>query len=90
MTLECELNKSDQTVEWLKDGKKLKPDKHTKVKADGTVHQLILENAKVSDSGEYTAKVPQDKTTAKLLVQGEYHKMAFHFTKVLSFRRRFW
>ena len=70
MTFECEMSKPGKKVEWLKDGKKIKPDKRTKITVDGTKHQLTLTAVKVEDIAEYTAKAPDDTTSAKLTVEG--------------------
>ena len=83
VTLACELSKPNQKVEWFKDGKKVKPDKRTKVKAEGTIHQLTLTPSKVDDTAEYMAKVPTDSTSGKLTVEGipghfDY-RACFHF-----------
>ena len=70
MTFECELSKSEVKVDWTMDGKKIKPDKRTKVTTEGVKHQLTLTQTKVEDTAEYTAKAPDATTSAALTVKG--------------------
>ncbi len=72
VTLECELSKAGQPVEWLRNGKKIpKSDKNVTISAEGPKHSLTLKDVKVDDSAEFTAKVGDVSTAAKLTVQGQ-------------------
>lgn len=69
-TLSCELSKPNQKVQWLKDGKPIKPDKKTKIEVDGKVHKLTIPKSEVGDAADYTLKVGDDETSGKLSVSG--------------------
>ena len=64
------MSKPLKSIDWFRNGKKIKPDKRTKITVDGTVHKLILTQTKVDDTSEFTAKIPDDTTSAKLTVEG--------------------
>ena len=86
-SLICETSKPDQPVEWLKDGAVFKPGKKStaKVEAKGTVHRLTFEPASAADKGVYTAKLPDDQTSAKLTVEGMHITPLILFCGVDSF-----
>ncbi len=71
VTLTCELSKPNQKVKWLKDGKVIRPDKKTKITADGKVHTLTIPKSALDDMAEYTVKLGDDTTSGKLTVKGE-------------------
>ncbi len=72
VTLECELSKPDQKVQWLKNGKELKPDRKRGVlpKVEGTKHILTIAKALLEDTSEYTVKLKDQTTKGKLTVEG--------------------
>ena len=70
VTFECEVSKPNKKVTWHKAGKEIKPGKDVEITSDGTIHRLILKSAKKEDAVEFTAKLPSDKTSAKLTVEG--------------------
>ena len=72
VTLECEVSKPNKKVTWLKAGKEIKPNKDVEITAEGTVHRLTLKSAKKEDAVEFTAKLPSDKTSAKLTLKGRH------------------
>ncbi len=74
VTLECELSKPDQKVQWLKNGKEIKPDKKRGImlKVEGTKHILTIPKALVDDTAEYTVKFKDQETKGKLTVEGEF------------------
>ncbi len=67
----CELTKSGQPVQWLGDGKPLRHGVKYKISTDETSYTLTLPKPTVEDSAEYTAKVGDVATKAKLVVSGE-------------------
>ncbi len=69
-TFTCDLSKPMKKVTWLKDGKELKPDKNHEIKVEGKKHSLIMKNTSSADSGEYTCKLGDEITSAKLIVEG--------------------
>ncbi len=40
------------------------------MKADGTKHKLIIKDAHLDDTDQYTAQIVDETTSAKLTVQG--------------------
>ena len=72
VTLECELSKPDQKVKWFKNGKEIKPDKKRGIqpKVKGTKHSLTIPKTQRDDAAEYTVKIGDEETKAKLTVEG--------------------
>ncbi len=70
VTLTCEMNKPDQKVQWLKNGKVIKADKRTKITVKGTVHTLTYPKSALDDTAEYTVKLGDLTTSGKLTVKG--------------------
>jgi hypothetical protein len=68
--LECELNKPNIPVRWLKDGEDLVPSDHFKIKTDEYVHQLIIDNATVEDGGTYSCVCGPVSTDATIIIDG--------------------
>lgn len=66
VTMSCEVSKPDQKVQWLKDGKPIRPDRKTKMTSDGKVHRLSITKSDFDDAADYTAKVGDETTTGKL------------------------
>uniref|UniRef100_A0A668UB21 Obscurin-like protein 1 n=1 Tax=Oreochromis aureus TaxID=47969 RepID=A0A668UB21_OREAU len=78
LILECEVSRPNATVEWLWNGKILKPDtrqvalnERTVVSSNGLCHMLCINNCMVSDSGRVTADAEGLISEAELQVQGE-------------------
>lgn len=69
-SMSCEVSKPNQKVQWLKNGKPIKPDKNTKVEVDGKVHKLTIPKSDLGDQAEYTVKLGDEVTTGKLSVSG--------------------
>ena len=55
---------------WYKDGVEIKDDKRRKQTSDGTVHMLTIRKSDPNDAGEYSAKIGEEITKAKLIVEG--------------------
>lgn len=70
VTLECEVSKPNKKVSWHKAGKEIKPGKDVEITVEGTVHRLTIKSVKKEDAVEFTAKLPSDKTSAKLTIAG--------------------
>lgn len=75
VTLECETNKPTNNVEWAKDGEKIKSSKRHKRVSKGRHHLLHILDTIPEDEGEYEASVGNEKTTARLNVQGRCSKL---------------
>lgn len=69
--LTCEVNKEGATVKWFADAKEITDDHKYEIITDATVHKLRVKDAVLSDAVEITAKVEDQKTTAKLSIDGE-------------------
>lgn len=68
--LTCEVNKEGATVKWFADAKEITDDDKFEIITEATVHKLRLKDASLSDAAEITAKVEDQKTTAKLSIEG--------------------
>ncbi|KAJ8319891.1 hypothetical protein KUTeg_001478 [Tegillarca granosa] len=80
VTLECELNKPNRPVKWLKDGQEIKPDDRIKFVMDCYMHQIIITDVTLSDMGKITCVCGDVSTTATLLVE----ELPVEFTKPLK------
>ncbi len=72
ITFTCELSKPVTKVEWVKDGKLLKPDQKRNIipKHDGAKCSLTIPKTLGDDTAEYTCRIGDVQTTGKLTVQG--------------------
>lgn len=70
VTLRCELNKS-APVEWMKGRKGLRPSSKYRMKKEGTVVELTIQDLDLKDAGDYTCASGDQKTTAVLTVNGK-------------------
>lgn len=70
--LECELNKPNIPVRWLKDGVELVPSDRIRLVSDGNIHRLIIDDATLEDSGTYTCVCGSVTTEATLGIDGMF------------------
>ncbi len=76
VTLTCEVTKPKAKVKWLRAGKEIKPDgKKYEVVVEGTVHKLIIHDAKPDDQTEFSAKFGDETTRCHLVVDGTYFRL---------------
>lgn len=74
--LECELTSKDVTLHWKKDGQLLARSTKYSMSHEGKRAELVIEDALLSDSGEYTVVAMQDGdpteyySTAMVTVEG--------------------
>ena len=68
--LTVETSKPVEKTEWLHKGKAVTPTEKVEITADGTKHKLTIKDAAASDSGEYTFKAGDQKSSATLTVKG--------------------
>lgn len=80
VSLRCELNKAAANVEWKKGFKTLKPSDKYKMKREGVVAELVIQNLDTTDAGNYSCVCGDQQTTAVLTVHGKTNKMR-HRTK---------
>ncbi|XP_025759573.1 obscurin-like protein 1 isoform X5 [Oreochromis niloticus] len=69
LILECEVSRPNATVEWLWNGKILKPDTRVKIDSYDVVRKLVLFGLQPSDSGEYICDALDDKLITIVEVQ---------------------
>ncbi|XP_017602265.1 PREDICTED: obscurin isoform X2 [Corvus brachyrhynchos] len=67
-SLHCELNKAAANVEWKKGFKILKSSDKYKMKREGVVAELIIQNLGTADAGNYSCVCGDQQTTAVLTV----------------------
>ena len=75
-TLICEMVEENTKATWLKDGTVLKADSRIQMISEKKTQKLIIQKVTSSDSGEYTCKVGNVSTTAKLIVEGKLEDLA--------------
>lgn len=68
LTLACELNDARGDVKWYKNGEEIQGDKRLEIVKDGRKRKIIIKDAKVSDSGQYSCVSNADKTIADITV----------------------
>lgn len=73
MSLECEISKPDRQLQWFKNGLDLPVDARFEIKVDGCSHRLLIHEAKLEDIGDYTVKIGNQQSTARLDVEGKIH-----------------
>lgn len=71
LILECEVSRPNATVQWLCNGKKLKPDTRVQIDSYDVVRKLLLSGLQPSDSGEYICDAIDDKLITIVEVQGK-------------------
>lgn len=64
------MSKEGLKASWQKNGKALPVDNRIKVTADKDTHRLTITSAMVEDKAEYTVKVADKSSTAKVFVEG--------------------
>ena len=67
---ECELNKSEVSVKWFRNGEPINPDdKNVTIKSDGKVHSLTLKKVDASHAAKYTVKTVGPSSSGSLYVE---------------------
>lgn len=75
--LECELTSKDVTLKWLKNGAVIQKSNKYSMNHEGKRAELIIDDAELTDSGEYTVIAMQDNdpkeyySTANVTVEGK-------------------
>ncbi len=69
----CTASKPNKPIKWLKNGKEIKPNDRFEVKTVDCEYKLIIKDAHLDDAAEYTAKIGDATTKAKLTVDGMQH-----------------
>lgn len=73
LTLACELNDARGLVKWFKNDVEIVADKRLEIISDGRKRKLVIRDAKVGDSGNFTCTSNSDKTAAEIIVNCEYN-----------------
>ncbi|XP_010078143.1 PREDICTED: obscurin, partial [Pterocles gutturalis] len=68
VSLRCELNKAAANVEWKKGFKTLRSSDKYKMKREGIIAELIIQNLDVTDAGNYSCVCGDQKTMAVLTI----------------------
>ncbi|XP_030284379.1 obscurin-like protein 1 isoform X1 [Sparus aurata] len=69
LILECEVSRPNATVQWLCNGKTLKPDTRIQIDSHDVVRKLVLSGLQPSDSGKYICDAIDDKLITIVEVQ---------------------
>ncbi|XP_039673498.1 obscurin-like protein 1 isoform X4 [Perca fluviatilis] len=69
LILECEVSRSNATVQWFCNGVILKPDTRIKIDSYDVVRKLVISGLQPSDSGKYICDAIDDKLTTIVEVQ---------------------
>ncbi|XP_034429710.1 obscurin-like protein 1 isoform X16 [Hippoglossus hippoglossus] len=69
LILECEVSRPNAAVQWLWNGKILKPDPRIKIDSHDVVRKLVLSGLQPSDSGKYICDAVDDKLITLVEVQ---------------------
>lgn len=72
VSLSCDLSKWDSGMKWRKDGKEIRRSQKYDLRQEGNRAVLIIHDATVKDSGEYTCETETSKTKATLTVEGQW------------------
>ncbi|GCB68619.1 hypothetical protein scyTo_0008255 [Scyliorhinus torazame] len=68
IVLNCETSKTDSSVKWFKEDKRIRKSNKYEISQQGTVNKLIIHQVTTKDCGEYTCKTETSKTTATVIV----------------------
>ena len=72
VTFFCEVTESSVPAKWFKNGVELQPSEAVSIEMEGKVHRLVLKEAQLDDTAEYTVVIKDKSSSAKLTVQGEF------------------
>lgn len=75
--LQCEVSDPVAQVSWLKDGVELYCKTGLDMKREGSLRKLLIQSAKVSDSGLYSCSLTDDVVTFQVDVEGEFLVFSF-------------
>lgn len=84
VSLRCELNKAAANVEWKKGLKTLKSSDKYKMKREGIIAELLIQNLDMTDAGNYSCVCGDQQTMAVLTVHGKESRQMLQLTAVFS------
>ncbi|KAM3929260.1 obscurin, partial [Leptodactylus fuscus] len=77
---QCQVTKPNAQVQWKKGPKTLQPSDKYKMRQDGVNAELVIQDVKLKDSGNYTCVIGEEATTATLTVI----ELPAHFSSELT------
>ncbi|XP_069047287.1 obscurin isoform X22 [Lepisosteus oculatus] len=69
VVLSCEVSQAAAQGKWMRGGQEVKLGKDVVIETEGTTRKLKIKSTKVSDSGMYTYKLPEDEITFQVNVK---------------------
>ena len=72
VTFKCEVTESDLPATWFKDGIEVNLSDQIIASVDGKTHTLIIKDTPLDAEAEYTIKIKDKESKAKLNVQGKF------------------
>ncbi len=88
-TLECEISKAkwkkkgtDVIVKWFKGDRELRDTSKYSIRRNGVIHSLTIKDLEFDDASQYSAVVSEEKTTARLEIQGNFYFILFDSIKI--------
>lgn len=69
-TLECVVSRADLPAKWLCKGKPLPKDNRITTTCDKNTHKLVMQSVTMDDQNEYSVKIGDKVSKAKLFVEG--------------------
>ena len=85
---ECELNRANVQVKWLKDGVEIAPSRKFDMVKRGTTCKLTITDIQYEDAAKYTCDCGDDQTSADLKVVEQNVKIVTPFSKEKSITER--
>lgn len=68
--LECQVSRASAKVKWFKNKMEIKPSKKYEIKSEDVYRKLTINDVDGGDEDTYTCDATDDKTSCKLLVEG--------------------
>lgn len=68
--LECQVSRASAKVKWYKSKTEIKPGLKYEIQSEGVYRKLTINNVDEADEDAYTCDATDDKTSCKLLVEG--------------------
>uniref|UniRef100_A0A8C5DDQ5 non-specific serine/threonine protein kinase n=1 Tax=Gouania willdenowi TaxID=441366 RepID=A0A8C5DDQ5_GOUWI len=82
--LQVELSRASDEVRWMKNSVVLQPTGNMEIRVSGTKQELLFKSVTQADRGFYSCETLDDKTQAKLSVEGERPPRKVHVLKALT------